>query len=160
MKEKEKEMKKKVKHRRSSLWNKATEKIVCFFAAMSKKGEEKKKCRKSVKRPRTKQVLGMSGRLFFSKFMAQHWMCVNAAAEGLQKGTEMMERWQNQEVRVKESRWAEEISQRWKHPKIEDRTDIKKEAESVVIKECEDRTRPIYASNVTTSLWRQKGTNH
>ena len=104
--------KEKVKHRRSSLWNKATEKTVCFFAAMSKEGEKEKKGRKSVKRTRTKQVLGMSGRLFFSMFMAQHWLCVNAAAEGLQKGTETMERWQNQEVRVKESRWTEEISQR------------------------------------------------
>ena len=60
--------------------------------------------------------------------MAQNWLCVNAAAEGLQKGTVMMERWQNQEVRVKESRWAEEISQRWKQSKGEDRTEMKKEA--------------------------------
>ena len=40
--------------------------------------------------------------------MAQNWLCVNAAAEGLQQRTEMMERWHNQEVQVKESRWAEE----------------------------------------------------
>ena len=49
-------------------------------------------------------------------------LCVNAAAEGLQKGMEMMERWQQQEVRVKESRWAQEISQRWQQPRGEDRT--------------------------------------
>ena len=40
----------------------------------------------------------------------------------------MMERWQNQEVQVKKSRWAEENSQSWKHPKREDRTEMKKEA--------------------------------
>ena len=38
-----------------------------------------------------------------------------------------MERWQQQEVQVKESRWAEEIPQRWKQPKGEDRTEMKKE---------------------------------
>ena len=41
--------------------------------------------------------------------------------------TEMMERMQQQEVQVKESRWAEEIPQRWRQPKGEDRTEIKKE---------------------------------
>ena len=65
--------------------------------------------------------------------MAQHWLCVNAAAEGLQKGTETMERWQNQEVRVKESRWAEDISQKWKQPEGEDRTDMKKRGRAVEV---------------------------
>ena len=101
---------------------------------MLKEGEERKRSvRKSVKRPRTKQILGMSGRLFFSTFMSQNWLCVNTAAEELQKGTEMMERWQNQEVRVKESRWAEEISQRWKQPEGEDRTDMKKRGRAVEV---------------------------
>ena len=49
-------------------------------------------------------------------FMAQNWLCVDAAAEGLQKRMEMMERWQLQEVHVTGGRWAEEISQRWKQP--------------------------------------------
>ena len=40
----------------------------------------------------------------------------------------MMTRWQQQEVQVKESRWAEEIPQRWTQPKGEDRTEMKKEA--------------------------------
>ena len=40
----------------------------------------------------------------------------------------MMDRWQNQEVQVKESTWTEEIPQRWKQPKGEDRTNLKKEA--------------------------------
>ena len=44
------------------------------------------------------------------------------------KRTEMMERWQHQEVQVKESRWAQESPQRWKQPKGEDRTEMNKEA--------------------------------
>ena len=40
----------------------------------------------------------------------------------------MMERWQHQELPVKESRWAKESPQRWKQPKGEDRTEMKKEA--------------------------------
>ena len=81
------------------------------------------------RRPRARQVLGKSGRwLFLLLLSGQNWLCVSAAAEGLQKRAEMMERWQQQEVRVKESRWAEEIPQRWKQTKGEDRTEMKKEA--------------------------------
>ena len=36
------------------------------------------------------------------------WLCVNAAAEGLQKRMEVMERWQHLEVQVKDSSWAKE----------------------------------------------------
>ena len=56
--------------------------------------------------------------------LLQNCLCVNAAAEGLQTRTEMMERMQQQEVQVKESRWAEEIAQRWRQPKGEDRTEM------------------------------------
>ena len=74
--------------------------------------------------------MGKSGRLLFSLvLMAQSWVCVNAAAQGLQKRTEMVERWQHQDVQVKESSWAEDISQRWKQPKGEDRSKMKKEAQ-------------------------------
>ena len=38
-----------------------------------------------------------------------------------------MERWQQQEVKKKESRCLEEIAQRWKQPEGEDRTEMKKE---------------------------------
>ena len=51
-------------------------------------------------------------------------MC--AAAEVLQRRTEAMVRMQ-QEVQVKESRWAEESSQRWKQSEGEDRAEMKKE---------------------------------
>ena len=40
----------------------------------------------------------------------------------------MMDGWRNQEAQVKDCRWTEEIPQRWKQPKGEDRTKIKKEA--------------------------------
>ena len=59
--------------------------------------------------------------------LEQNWLCVKAAAEGLQKRTEMMERWQQQEVQVKETRWAEEIPQRWSSQKEKDRTEMRKE---------------------------------
>ena len=39
-----------------------------------------------------------------------------------------MERWQHQEVQVKESRWAKESPQRRKQPEGEDRTEMQKEA--------------------------------
>ena len=39
----------------------------------------------------------------------------------------MVERWQHHEVQVKESGWAEESPQRWKQPKGEDMTEMKKE---------------------------------
>ena len=47
------------------------------------------------------------------------------------KRTEMLKRLQQQEVQVKERRWAEEIPQRWKQPKGEDRTEMKKEVKLV-----------------------------
>ena len=61
--------------------------------------------------------------------VGQYRLCVNATAEALQKRTEIMEKWwQQQQVQVKESRWVEEIRQKWKQPKGEDRTEMKKEA--------------------------------
>ena len=44
-----------------------------------------------------------------------------------------MERWQQQEVQVKKSRWAEEVPQRWKQPKGEDKTEMKKRGEAVEV---------------------------
>ena len=74
------------------------ERIASFLAAKLKEGEKEKKGRTSEKRPRTKQVLAKSGRmLFFFSFLllAQNWLCVNAAAKGLEKRTEILERWEN-----------------------------------------------------------------
>ena len=73
-----------------------------------------------------------SGRwLFLLLLLVQNWPCVNAATEGLQKRTEMIEMLQQQEVQV--SRWVEEIPQRWKQPKGEDRTATRKEAKRLGI---------------------------
>ena len=102
----EKEDKKKnVKYIRRSWWNKCKERIASFLTAKRKEEETEKKGRKSDKRPRTRQVLGRSGRLLFLLvLLVQNWLCVNAAAEGLQKTTEIMERWQQQQAHVKENR--------------------------------------------------------
>ena len=128
-KKKKKDRKKQVKYRRSSLWTKAEDRIASFLVATWKEDTEEKKDMKSRKRPRTWQVFAMSGRLFFFLMLvARSWLCVNAAAEGLQQRTEMMDGWQNLQVQVKESRWAKEIPQRWNQPKREDRTEMKKEA--------------------------------
>ena len=45
----------------------------------------------------------------------------------------MTERWQQQEVQVKESGCAEEISQRWKQPKGEDRTEMIKRGKAAEV---------------------------
>ena len=58
-----------------------------------KGGEEGKKDRKSDKCNRTRKVLGKSGRLLLLfVLLTQKRLCVDAAAEGVQKRTEMMER--------------------------------------------------------------------
>ena len=59
--------------------------------------------------------------------LQQSGLCVSAAAGGPQKRTEAMEMLQ-QELQVDGGRWAEEIPQRWKRPKGEDRTEMKKDA--------------------------------
>ena len=59
--------------------------------------------------------------------VGQNWLGVSAEAEGPQRRAEAVERMQ-QEVQVKECRWAEVIPQRWRQPKGEDRLEMKKEA--------------------------------
>ena len=54
-------------------------------------------------------------------------LSVNDAAEGQQRRREAVTRMQ-QEVQVKEHRWTEETSQRWRQLQVEDRTEMKKEA--------------------------------
>ena len=108
-------------------WRKCKERIASFFNAKRKEEEVGKKVTKSDRRPRARQILGKSGRwLFLLELVVQSRLCVNAAAEGLQERADTMERWQQQEVQVPESRWAEEVPPRWKQPKGEDRTEKKK----------------------------------
>ena len=122
-------IRKKVKYRKRSWWKKCKERIARFLTAKRNEEEKETKGRKSDKRPRTRQFLGKSGRLLFLLvLLAQNWLYVNAAAEGLQKRTEILERWQQQRFQAKEGRWVEEIPQRWKQPTGEDSTEMKKEA--------------------------------
>ena len=74
------------------------------------KAEEKEK--KGItrdRRPRARQVWKIWKMAVSFLLLVKIWLCVNAAAEGLQKRTEMMERLQQQKVQVQERRWAEEI---------------------------------------------------
>ena len=120
--------KKHVKHGRISWWKKCKGRIVFFFTERMKGEKKGKGCQKKNIRPRARQVLGKSGRwLFLLLLLGQNWLYDNAAAEGLQRRTEMMERMRQQEVQVKESRWMEENPQRWRQPKGPDRTEVRKE---------------------------------
>ena len=64
--------------------------------------------------------------LFLLDYGAE-WLSVSAAAEGPQRRTEAVKR-MRQKVYIKESRWKEKTPKRWKQPKWEDRTEMKKEA--------------------------------
>ena len=96
---------------------------------MRKKEEVKEKeSRKETRRPKVTQTLEKTGRwLLLHLLLGQSGLGVSAAAEGQQKRTDAMERIQ-QELQVKGGRWAEEIPQRWRQPKGEDRTEMKREA--------------------------------
>ena len=121
-KKKKNDKKQQVKYR-SSLWKKVKERIARFLAAKRKEEEEEKKGRKSKNAPGQDKSWASREDCFFVMLVARNWLCVNAAAaEGLQQRTEMMDRWQNQKVQMKESKWAEEIPQRWRQPQGEDRT--------------------------------------
>ena len=112
-----------MKYRRRSWWKKCKESIASFLTA--KRNEEEK----SDKRPRMRQVLGKSGRLFF--------LLVGVFGTGLafasmlqqkdcRKERRLMERWQQRRFQAKEGRWVEETTQKWKQPLGEDRTDMKR----------------------------------
>ena len=84
--------------------------------------------KRSEGRPKARQVLGKFGKwLFLILIVGQNCPSVSSAAEGQQRRTEAVMRMQ-QEVQVKEYRWAEETSQSWRQPKGEDGTEMKQEA--------------------------------
>ena len=123
-KKKKKVKKKKVKYRRRSLWKKCKERVERFLTADRKEEDVEKKARKSDRRPRARQALAKSGRwLFLFLLFWQNWLCVDAAAEGLQKRTEMMKRMRHQEVveevsSTKQSTWRQEPEREAEVPKI------------------------------------------
>ena len=93
----------------------------------NEKSMKEKESKRSERRPKARQTLGKFGKWLFSLLLlVQNWLCVSAAAEGPKKRTEAMVRMQ-QEVQVKEGRWAGEIPQRWRQLKGEEWTE-KKEA--------------------------------
>ena len=79
---------------------------------MAERKEEyvEKKCRKSDRCPRARHALGKSGRWLFAAG-AELGVCVDAAAEDLQRRTGMMRRMQQQEV-LEEVRSREESTWR------------------------------------------------
>ena len=95
-----------MEYRRRSWWKKCKERIASFLAQKRKEEKKEQEDQKKNRRPRARQVMGKSGRLLFHLvLLRQIWLCVNAAAEGQQERTETMERWQQQQAQVKESKW-------------------------------------------------------
>ena len=93
-----------MKYWRSGWWENAKERIV---------------------KTKTRQALGKSGRwLFLFMLMAQNWLCIYSAAEGVPKRTEMTKIWQHQEVQVKGEQMGREIPLWWKKSKGEGRAEM------------------------------------
>ena len=93
--------------------------------------KRRRKANKGEGRPKARQTVGKFGMwLFLLLILEQNWLSVSAAGEGPQRKTEAVMRMQ-QEVQIKESRWAEATPKRWKQPKGEDRIEMKKEARVV-----------------------------
>ena len=87
-------------------------------------GREEEEGRKIDRHPRARQALGKSGRrLLLLLLFGQNWLCVDAAAEGLQRRTEMMKGMRQQEVveevgSGRESTWRQEPEGEAEVPKI------------------------------------------
>ena len=96
------------------------------------KNEERQKeegKQKTVKNaPKRRHALGKFGKwLFLFLIVGQTWLSVCAEAEGPLRRTEAVMRMQ-QEVQIKENRWTEATSKRWRQSIGKDRTEMKKEA--------------------------------
>ena len=84
---------KQVTYRRISLWKVQRKDRKIPYGREGKEEEVEKKGRKSNRRPRARQTLEKSGRwLFLFLLFGRNWLCVDAAAEGLQRRTEMTEK--------------------------------------------------------------------
>ena len=128
-----KKKKKKAKYRKRKWWKKCKELIISLSMIRMKKGKKEKESKRSERRPKARQTLGKFGKwLFLFLIMGQNWLIVNAAAEGPHRRTEAVMRMQ-QEVQIKENRWTEATPKRWKQPKGEDRTEMKKEAKKIEV---------------------------
>ena len=129
-KKKKKKKKEKAKYRKRSWWKKVQRKDSKPLYGDDKKEKKGRQKKKQTSQSETSlgeiwkmslSLLAFLGRIAFVSTVQQKDCRIER--------TEMMEKWQRQqEVRVEESRWAEEIPPRWKQPKSDDRTEIKKEA--------------------------------
>ena len=83
-----------------------------------------KKCSKSDRCPKARHALGKSGRwLFLLLLLGQSWLCIDAAAEELQRRTGMLKSMQQQEVLAEvrsfeESTWRLEPERETEVPEI------------------------------------------
>ena len=107
-------MKKEVKYRKSSWWKKFKERVASFLTA-KRKEEEKRKAERATNAPdRDKSWRILEDCSFSLCFWDRIGFVSMLQQKDCRKG--------------KESRWVEEIPQRWRQPKGEDRTKMKKEA--------------------------------
>ena len=103
--------------------------IASLFTLRKIEDVKEKESRQEARRPKVTQTLGKTGRwVLLLLLLEQSGLGVSAAPEGPKKRTEVIGRIQ-QELQVRGGRWAEEIPQRWRQPKGEDRIVMKKEAE-------------------------------
>ena len=138
---KKKDKKKNVKYRRKELVERVQRKDCKVFTAKRKEEEKAKKGRKSDKRPKRDKSWGSLvdcalSWCFWNRIglvsMLQHKDCRKGLRYDATVSNHIqnkMERWQQQRFQAKEGRWVEEIPQRWKQPKGEDR--MKKEAKQL-----------------------------
>ena len=120
--------KKKVKYRKVKWWKKCKELIISLSLMGMMRGQKKKEGRKGERCPEARPAFGKVWKVALS--LSDCGTELAKRERGSRRTTEKDgggERMQ-QEVQVKESRWAEEIPQRLKQPKGEDRTEMKKEA--------------------------------
>ena len=115
-KKREKKKKKKVKYRKV--------KFMSPSLLGLKKGKKERESRRSERHHKSTRAFAKFGKwLFLFLIVGRIWLSVSAAPEGPQRRTEALTRMQ-QELRVKECKRAEEISQRWIQPKGEDTTEM------------------------------------
>ena len=126
-KKRKKKKKKKAKHRKRRWWTKCKQSIASLFTLRKKEDVIEKERRKEARRLEGTQTMVKTWRwLLLLLLLGQSVLGVSAAAEGPQKRTEALK--DSAGTQVKGGRWAEEIPQRWRQPKGEGRSKMKKEA--------------------------------
>ena len=100
-----KKKKRNMKHRSSFWWTKCKEQVTSFFVSERKEEAVQEKGRKKNKSPRTRQVLGKSGRwLFLHLTLMQKWLCFDAGWS--QKGKRRCRRSLSCRMRSEAPKWT------------------------------------------------------